>query len=427
MRFIRVCRFALIAPVLAATPVCRDASAQDTAVAAVDEWPQFLGPDRNGVSRASNLVDGWLSAEGPKQLWRVPGGVGMSGLVVARGRVLTLLQADDKQVAVALDAESGRTLWQTPLAPAYRNQMGDGPRAAPAVAGDRVFVFTGEGVLAALDFADGKIFWSHRLIEQFGGKEADYGMASSPLVVDDRVIVTVGAPSATIAALDAKSGETVWKAGGDPAGYSSPALLNIGGRRQIVVYSGASVLGFAPETGAVLWRYPYVTDYECNIITPQVVDGKVFVSSGENHGAVLLELKPNGDGFDVVEAWKSQGPGSTLRTEWQTPVLIDGKLYGFDNVGSAGPVTHLTCIDAATGARLWQKLRFGKGNLIAADGKLWISTMAGELVLVRASPAGYEELARSDVGVTTRQAPALAAGRLCLRDDDEIVCFDVRK
>jgi outer membrane protein assembly factor BamB len=177
----------------------------------------------------------------------------------------------------------------------------------------------------------------------------------------------------------------------------------------------------------VLWRYAYETDYDCNIATPIAVDGNVFISSGENHGSVLLKLKPDSDKFTVEEAWKSQGPQSVLRCEWQTPILLDGKLYGLDNIGSAGPVTHLTCIDAETGKRLWQQPRFGKSNLIAADGKLFFSTMTGEMVAVRASPTAYEEIGRTQVLGPTRQAPSLSNGLLYLRDDKEIVCLDVRK
>jgi outer membrane protein assembly factor BamB len=152
-----------------------------------------------------------------------------------------------------------------------------------------------------------------------------------------------------------------------------------------------------------------------------------LISSGENHGSVLLELVERGSTFEVKEAWSSQGARSVLRNEWQTSILLDGFLYGFDNVGSAGPVTHLTCVNASTGERMWQQPRFGKGNLIAAEGKLFLSTMNGELVVVRATPKAYEEVGRATVLGSTRQAPALAAGLLYLRDDQHIVCLDVRK
>jgi outer membrane protein assembly factor BamB len=305
--------------------------------------------------------------------------------------------------------------------------MGNGPRATPTIAGDQAFTFTGEGILAAVNLADGKLQWSHNVVAELKGKPADYGMASSPLVVGDSVIVIAGAPRATLSAYNTKSGKLAWTACEDPAGYSSPALLILGGVPQIVAYTGSSAIGVEPQSGSMLWRYPYETDFNCNIATPLTVDGKVFLSSGENHGCVLLGLSKSGDTFTTSEVWKSQGSQSVLRNEWQTSILLDGHLYGFDNVGSAGPVTHLTCVNAATGKRVWQKLRFGKGNLIAADGKLWISTMNGELVLVRATPKEFEELGRATVLGSTRQAPALAGGRLYLRDDAEIVCLDVRK
>lgn len=397
-----------------------------SALAAEAEWPQFLGPQRNGISSETGLID-TFPATGPKQVWRVPGGVGMAGLVVSRGKLVTTVQAEGSQLVAAFNAADGKSLWRTAIAPAYQNSMGPGTRATPTIAGDRVFAYSGEGILAALNFADGKLLWSKNLFDELGGNPPDYGMACSPLVLGERVIVTVGSLSATVVALDAATGKLVWKAGDDPNGYSSPALLEVGGRKQLVVCSGMSVLGLDPEGGAVLWRHPYITDFNCNTATPIAVDGSVFVSSGENHGSVLLGLKPMGDKFEVSVVWKSNGPQSTLRAEWQTPVLLDGKLYGLDNIGGAGPITHLTCIDAATGSRLWQQLRFGKGNMTAADGKLWVSTLDGALILVRAVPTGFEELARADVGISTRQAPTLADGRLYLRDDADIVCFDVRK
>ena len=160
---------------------------------------------------------------------------------------------------------------------------------------------------------------------------------------------------------------------------------------------------------------------------PLSIKGQLLLSAGENHGSILLDLKPKGDKFELTEVWQSFGPKSVLRSEWQTPLLLDGFLYGMDNVGGAGPVTHLTCINATTGERAWQVPRFGKGNLIAADGILFMTTMAGELVVARASSKKYDELGRVTVMETTRQAPALSNGRLYLRDGREILCVDVRK
>jgi len=391
------------------------------------DWPQFLGPQRNGVSRETGLLKTW-PVDGPKEVWRVKGGVGMSGISIVAGKLYTMVQKGGQQFAVALDQSSGKTVWQTSVAPSYENGMGNGPRATPAVFGKTVFTFSGEGFLTALDAERGSIIWSHNVVEELNGKPAEYGMASSPLVVNDNVIVTVGAPGATVVAYNRTTGELSWKAGqGEAAGYSSPALLTVGGQRQVVAFSGAAATGIEPKSGDILWRYPYQTNYDCNIATPLSFKGQVFLSSGDNHGSAMLRLKPSGKTLSIEEVWKSQGLQSVLRNEWQTSMLLDGYLYGFDNVGAAGPVTHFTCVEAVTGKRIWQKRRFGKGNVIAADGKLFISTVKGELVVLRATPNGFDELGRTKVIGPTRQAPALSGGRLFLRDNREIVCLDVRK
>lgn len=396
-------------------------------VQAEEEWPQVLGPHRNGISAETDLLDKWPEG-GPKEVWRVPGGVGMSGLAISRGRLLTMVQTNGKQRVICVDAATGKPIWNSPVAPEYRNGQGDGPRATPTIMGDQVFAFTGEGILVALKFSNGDILWSHDTLDEHGGQPADYGMACSPLVTAERVIVTIGAPQATVVAYDIKSGKPAWKAGTeDTAGYSSPALLNVGGREQLVVFTGSSVIGIAAQDGSDLWRYPYKTDYDCNIATPLSFKEQVFISAAENHGSVLLKLLPDGDRFRPTEVWASQGVQSVLRNEWQTSILIDGYLYGFDNVGSAGPVTHLTCVNAATSERVWRQTRFGKGNLIAGDGKLFISTIKGELVVAEASPHHYQEIGRTPLLGPTRQAPALCAGLLYLRDGREIVCVDVRK
>ncbi|NQV22894.1 MAG: PQQ-like beta-propeller repeat protein [Rhodopirellula sp.] len=392
-----------------------------------DDWPQFLGPDRNGISQETGLIDEW-PAGGPKELWRVKGGVGMSGVAVQGDTASTLIQTDGQQRVLALNAKTGQTKWSVPVATAYANGQGDGPRGTPAIVGGVVFVFTGDGTLARLKLSDGTIEWSHNVLKRHGGRVADYGMACSPLVVGDTVVVTAGATNGTVVACDSKTGEPRWTSGkGEAAGYSSPAVLTISGWTQIVAFKGASVSGIDLKSGDPLWRYPYSTDYDCNIATPVLVGGNVLISAGENHGSTLLKIGSKGQNFNVEKVWESTGGGSVLRSEWQTAIQLGDYLYAFDNVGSAGPVTHLVCIEAATGKPVWSKTRFGKGNMIAADGKLFATTMKGELVIIKATPDGYEEIGRREVIGTTRQAPALASGRLYLRDGAEIVCLDVRR
>ncbi|MDG2383696.1 MAG: PQQ-binding-like beta-propeller repeat protein [Pirellulaceae bacterium] len=392
-----------------------------------DDWSQFLGPDRTGISSETQLFKVWPQ-DGPPEVWRVPGGVGMSGLAIQRGKLLTMIQTARDQEVICMDSVTGKTLWRTAVAPAYRNPQGNGPRATPTIVGGQVLTFSGAGVLTALNLMDGSILWRHDLVKQFAGEVADYGMACSPLVVGDRVVVTIGAPTATIVALNRDSGELAWKAGrSSTAGYSSPVLLHVGGRLQIVAFVGKALLGIDPDSGSVLWSYPFKTDFDCNIAAPIAYRDQVFISAGENHGCVMLRLVPDGDQFKPTPVWSSVDVKSVMRNEWQTSILLDGFLYGFDNVGSAGPVTHLTCVNAQTGERVWRKTRFGKGNLISAGGKLFISTMAGDLVVVKATPDRYEEMGRQNVMVKTRQSPALADGRLYLRDRATILCLDIRE
>lgn len=414
------------ASMLFATVVCGQPAQAPATSAAGSDWPQFLGPDRNGLSPETGLIVEW-GTDGPPELWRAPGGIGMSGLAIAGGKLVTLVQKSGRQWALCLNAQTGKPIWEMDVAPAYRNAMGDGPRATPSIAGDAAYILTGEGILAALKLADGQILWKKDVVAELGGKPAEYGMAGSPLVLGDRIVIVIGTSKATVAALTTARGNVVWTAGADqPAGYSSPVVLKIADREQLVAFHGSGAVGLDPKAGTELWSYPYVTDFNCNIANPLAVAGGVLLSAGENHGSVLLSFKPHSEKFDVAEVWKSQGASSVLRNEWQTSVQVSGQLYGFDNVGSAGPVTHLTCIDAASGNRRWQQQRFGKGNLIAADGKLFISTMQGELVVARVNPAKYDELGRKTVVGKTRQAPALSRGLLYLRDDREIICLDAR-
>ncbi|HZZ72080.1 MAG TPA: PQQ-binding-like beta-propeller repeat protein [Pirellulales bacterium] len=391
----------------------------------VKNWPQFLGPTRNGQSTDKNLVDSFPKA-GPKIVWRVPGGEGMSGIALEGGIAITLVQRDGKQTALALDAATGKERWSQPITAGYDNSMGTGPRGTPTIAAGSVYAFSGEGVLAALEQSTGKIRWQHDVVRELHGEVADYGMACSPLVVDGIVMVTAGAPGGTVVAYQADSGKLAWKLGNDTAGYSSPALLHVGGQTQIVVFTGNAAIGLEPSEGKQLWRYPYKTNFDCNIATPIAVGDDVFISAGENHGSALLKLNKAGSTFDVQEVWTSFGPKSVLRNEWQTSLLHNGYLYGFDNIGGAGPITNLTCVNAKTGERVWQQAKFGKGNAILADGKLYIITIKGELVIVRAIPEKFDELARAKVLDTTRQAPALVDGHLYLRDSDDIVCVDIR-
>jgi outer membrane protein assembly factor BamB len=393
-----------------------------------DDWPQFLGPNRNGISAENGLIDSFPDT-GPELIWRRPLGVGMSSIAVANGYAYTMFQEGDDQYVVALDENSGNEKWKTKVGDWYRNAMGNGPRATPTVHGDRVFAFTGGGILCALDANDGKLLWSVDTPDDVSAKPAEYGMASSPLIVGDAVIVQVGSNDGTVVAYDQSNGTRLWKTGRGAAGYSSPVLMTLAGKEQIVAFVGAAVMGIDPADGGELWSMEYVTDYDCNTASPvQLDDSSLLISAAENHGSTVLKITGNDKKFEVETGWSSHGKSSVLRAEWQTPILSDGYLFALDNVGNAGPFTNLVCLRVADGEQMWIQPKFGKSNLTMADGKLFLSTMRGELVLVKATPGGFEEVSRAKIlDRPTRQAPVIANGKLFLRDDNEVVCLKLSR
>ncbi|MEO1528007.1 MAG: PQQ-binding-like beta-propeller repeat protein [Planctomycetota bacterium] len=386
-----------------------------------DDWPQFLGPNRNGVTSETGLVD---SIDGAVEVvWKIRGGIGMSAVAVAGGDAVTTWNAGGKQWLVSMDSKTGARRWATALAPSYGNSMGDGPRATPVITDDRVIAYTGEGILVAVQRKSGKELWRAAPFASSGSPHSEYGMSSSPLIVGENVVVHVGGARPTVQAFAVSDGAPVWSSGTGTAGYSSPTLLNVADKSQLVCFTGAGVISLEATSGKELWRYPFKTPYDCNTATPIVVNGGVFISAGENHGCVLLDVRSRNGAYEVSERWSSVDTKSVMRNEWQTSVLVGDYLYGFDNVGSAGPVTHLSCVEATTGKPVWQQKRFGKANLTLADGKLWITTMKGELVLVRATPKGYEELGRAPLCGKTRQSLTVADGHGYIRDDREVLCI----
>ena len=395
-----------------------------TALSAAD-WPQHLGPLRTGHSHEKGLITTW-PADGLKNAWKVPGGVGMSGIAVQDSLAVTLIQKEGQQYALALDANTGETKWEIAIGPEYNNPMGNGPRAFPALTSTQAFVFSGQGILAAISLKTGKLHWKHDTIQEHQGEVADYGMAASPLVIGNVVVITTGHKNGVaIAAYSVEEGKPQWQTNfPDSVGYSCPALLEVAGEKQLVVFTGTHLRGLS-LLGDPLWKYEYITPYDCNIVTPQLINGDIFISSGEDHGAVRLKITKSEADYTIQEVWSSQGRTSVMRNEWQTSILSQGHLFGFDNIGGAGPITNLHCLNAKTGEALWKMPRFGKGNAIAADGKLFISMMDGNVIIANLNQDEYQELGRQKVTRGTRQAPSLSDGLLFLRDDESIYAIDI--
>lgn len=391
-----------------------------TSIGSAGDWPHWLGPVSNGSSPETGLLTTWPSS-GPKVVFDVPGGDGYSSITIADSKAFTLLQRGKDELAIAFDAAKGTELWKTPIGPSFRNQYGNGPRSTPCVDGERVFVQSVNGPLVCLNAKSGEIVWQKNLLKDFGGKNITWGLSASPVVADNLVLAIPGAKDAGVAAFDKQTGALVWKTGSDKAAYASPVVVAVGGSKQAIFFTAAGLLGVSLDKGAELWRQPWKTDFDCNIMTPIVVDGdKLFVSSGEGNGCVLFQLNAAAAPKAI---WESKGKKSVMINYWANPVVHDGFLYGF--AGEFSNKVHLRCIDLKTGKTRWTEEDFGKGSVTLADGHLFITTKAGDLVLARATPEAYQEKARVKLLGDNRTAPTLANKRLYLRDLKKIVCLEL--
>jgi outer membrane protein assembly factor BamB len=275
------------------------------------------------------------------------------------------------------------------------------------------------GTIACLNVKSGQVVWQHDLLKEFGGKNISWGLAASPTIEGNLVLAIPGGKGASVAAFDKKTGKLAWKTGDDKPGYATPIGVTVGGRRQLIFFTAPGLLAVNPA-GKELWRVPWTTEYDCNICTPLVIGDQMFVSSGEEVGCALFKLKAGGPP-DVV--WESKGDKSALLNYWANTVHHAGHLYGFS--GEFSKRIDLRCVDLATGKVKWSKDGFGKGSVTLADGHLFITTKKGDLVLVRATPEGFDEKARVTILGENRTVGTIANKRLYLRDREKILCLDI--
>ena len=387
-------------------------------VAAAD-WPQWRGPQRDGISRETGLLDAW-PAGGPPRIWKAQGlGQGYSAFAIAQGRLFTQGQRGDHQFVLALDAGTGKRLWETPTGPAFSQDRGDGPRGTPTVDGDRLFAMAGEGTLVSLDAQTGRVLWKMNVIEKFGGRAPHWGVSESPLVDGGNLIVTPGGRGAAIVALDKNTGNVIWKSQSDSAAYSSAISAEVGGIRQIIVFTGDGVVGLRADNGALLWKYSKVSNRTANIATPIIQNGFVFVSSAYGTGCALLKLSAEGGTVKVSEVYFS----TEMQNHYSTSVLVDGNVYGFSNA-------ILTAMNLETGRVGWRDRSVGKGSVTYADARLYLLSEEGVVGLAEANPSGYKEKSRFQIprgSFPTWTPPVISGGRLYLREQDNLYCYDIKK
>lgn len=384
------------------------------------DWPQWLGPNRNGVSTES--VEPWKGEL--KTLWRQPLGEGHSGPVVAKGRVFihTKVAGKEKEEIAAFDAKTGKEIWRTTYdRPAFTNIYGNGPRSTPLVDGDRVHTVSPTGILGCWDFATGEEKWKLDLLKDFNAKNLFFGVSTSPVIDGDKLLIMVGGPEASIVALDKVTGKTLWKSGADRASYASPIITEQGKQKLGLFLTQQGVVAIDPSNGNQFWKFPLVDRLNESSTTPVRIGDVIFASS-VTYGSVGLKMTMKDDKPAHERLWKNG-----LNSYFATPVAHGEHLYAVFVTGIVNPTAELHCLDPQTGKSLWVRPNVGKYHATAllAKDRLLLLEEGGDLVLIDPNPKEYKELARAKVCGQTWAHPALSDGRLFVRDGKELVCVEL--
>jgi len=386
------------------------------------DWPQHLGPARNGTYSGPPLTDSF-GAAGPKVVWRKEVGQGFAGPAVVGDRVLLFHRVGSEEVLEALDSTSGRSIWRYAYPTTYRDDFGfdEGPRAVPVVADGVVYTFGAQGQLHAVGLDTGAALWHVDTMQRFAVPKGYFGAAGSPLVEGGLVIANVGGAKAGVIAFAARTGTVAWTATDDDASYSSGVAATIGGRRSAVFLTRDSLVGLDPATGAIQfqqrWRARQAASV--NAATPVVVDDLIFVSAEYGPGAGVLRV----NGSDLTPLWASD---EVLSNHYATSLYHDGYLYGFHGRQEFGQ--DFRAVEFKTGSVAWSERRFLAGSVLLAGNQLVIVREGGELVLAPASPGAFRPTARAKIlGGVVRPYPALADGFLYVRNENTLICLDLRR
>ena len=378
-----------------------------SAVAAGD-WPQWRGPARDGVTADPAAPTTWPAALRPA--WKVAVGLGHSGPLVAGGRVYLFSREGEEESLQAFELASGKRVWRQVYAAPYTVNSaalahGPGPKATPVVAGGRVFTFGISGILSAFDAASGRVVWRKEFGKEFPSTAPVYGAAQSPVVDGGRVIVHVGGDgNGALTAFDVTTGAVVWAWKGDGPGYGSPVVAEIAGTRQVITLTESLLVGVAADSGRLLWKVPFTTDYTQNAVTP-LVQGDVVIVSGLDHPVRALRVvAAKGGGWTAETVWEN--PDVALYMS--SPVLVAGRLYGFSHKKKG----QFFCLDAATGKTLWlsEGRQGDNASLVAAGGAILALVTDGELIVFEAGAAAFKVLRRYTVAETPTWAHLAVVG-----------------
>ncbi len=403
------------------------AVALSTATTIASDWPQFLGPTRNGVYSGAGLAETWPK-DGPPVVWQKKVGQGFSGPVVAADKLIQFHRMNDQEIVECFEAQTGKSLWRFGYATAYRDDFGfdEGPRATPAIADGRVFTYGAEGVLNCADLATGRKLWSVDTKSEFHAPKGFFGIACSPLVEGEAVLLIVGGKSgAGIVSFNTRDGKVLWKASDDEASYSSPVAGPVGSRRCVFFLTRSALLAAQPADGKVLFQFPFRPPMRNSVTaaTPLLIGDTVFLSASYGTGAALLQLSESAP----RKLWASD---DVLSNHYATSVHLSGFLYGIHGRTDPGfePSASLRCVELRSAKVMWEQPAFGAATLILAGDQLLVLTERGELIRAPASPTAFKPNARAQILPNqVRAHPALADGLFYARSKDRLVCVDLRK
>ena len=398
-------------------------------------WPQYRGLQQDGISREEIRLP-WAPS-GAKVVWKTPTKNGFSSFAVEDGKAFTQVTRDLegalREIVVALDAATGKELWFADIGSGKYdsggdsgtpdNKGGDGPRSTPTVSAGKVYAYTQNLVLFALDAGTGKLLWKKDLVKDHAGRNIGWRSAMSPALDGDRLFVGGGGPGQSLLAVHKDTGAVVWKSGDEIITHATPVVATIQGVRQVIFFLKSGLVSVAVKDGQELWRFPFKFSVS-TAASPVVAGDIVYCSAGYGVGGGACKISRDGDKFTATQLWKISGD-KQVANHWSTPVLKEGHLYGMFSYKQygAGP---LKCVELATGQVKWSQPGFGAGNVILVGGQVLALTDDGQLVVVEASPAAYKELARTKV-VSGKcwSTPAASNGRFYVRSTKEGACLDV--
>ena len=397
-------------------------STKSTVSASGKEWHQFRGSNRDNVSPDKGLLQSWPSS-GPRGLWIAKGmGEGYSSVSISNGLVYTMGNSGRSETVFAVSLQNGETAWKARSGNASRLSAGNGPRSTPTIDGDAVYTLGGNGDLSCIDAKSGDIRWQKNILRDFRANNIGWGICESVLIDGDKLICTPGGPGATMVALDKQTGDVIWRSavpGNPQASYASAIVAVVGGVRQYITFTSRSVIGVKADNGVFLWQESSPANGTANCSTPLFYQNHVFAASGYGTGGALFRLQSSGGRTASREVFFTR----KMKNHHGGMVIVDGYLYGSDEAV-------LTCINLQNGQVMWQNRSVGKGSVTFADGHIYLRSEGGPVALVEANTRQYREKGRFNQpqrsGRSAWPHPVVADGKLFLRDQDNLFCYDLR-